>query len=119
MEDEIPVGLLIEDVVRACGHTVAGFASSAERAAEILGRGNVDAALLDVRLGGSDCFPVATRLAALGIPFGFITGYGAGHNMGEYRDRPKVAKPFNVDDIRTLLRRLLAPSREERSGASS
>jgi two-component SAPR family response regulator len=37
----------------------------------------VDAAILDINVGGEMVYPLADALAAGGVPFVFVTGYGA------------------------------------------
>src|SRR6185312_7908341 len=47
-----------------------------------------DFALLDVGLIRESSFEVAARLATLGVPFAFVTGYGGNRTEGDYADRP-------------------------------
>jgi hypothetical protein len=60
----------------------------------------VDVALLDVNLSyGQSGYPVAEALALRGLPFTFVTGYGAGTLNPNYRDRPTLQKPFHTADL--------------------
>ncbi len=107
VEDEFVTALLIEDLLHESGCDVVGPVARPDVAIETLAGERVDAALLDVRLGAADCRAVASKLDELGIPFGFVTGYGSGGDTGVYRTRPKLAKPFGKAEICSLLDRLL------------
>lgn len=89
----------VADVV--CARTVAdGFAA--------LDTKQFHAALLDLRLGDQSSIPLATRLAALGVPFGFLTGFGGEALPAEFRHSPLLAKPFTPDQLGALMRKLIA-----------
>ncbi len=45
-------------------------------------------------LGREALAPVADRLAALGVPFLFATGYGENCDTGGHADAPVLHKPF-------------------------
>lgn len=65
----------------------------------------LDAAFLDLRLGADTSLPLAVRLADLGVPFAFLTGYQGDAIPAAYKDRPVIAKPFTPE---TLLQALFA-----------
>ena len=66
-----------------------------------------DAAVLDMNLNGIKSFPVADKLAALGVPFVFSTGYSA-HDMRDgYRDRPLLKKPIRSAELAAVFACLL------------
>ena len=51
---------------------------------------------------------MAEVLAARGLPFVFVTGYG-GHGLPEaYRNRPTLKKPFQLDGLKQMLEAALA-----------
>jgi hypothetical protein len=52
--------------------------------------------------------PVADRLAALGIPFIFATGYAEGCNRGLHAAAPTLMKPFDGDALADVVRSLTA-----------
>ena len=56
--------------------------------------GGISAAVLDINLDGQRVEPVADRLAALGVPFLFATGYGEGCDTGGHGAAPILDKPF-------------------------
>lgn len=69
----------------------------------------VDAAVLDVELGGGTCEQIASRLTQAGIPFVFHTGSAEAIDGCLLRfDAPVIVKPAHVDEIVSALRRTLA-----------
>jgi CheY-like chemotaxis protein len=98
VEDEVLVSMLLEDELRDAGATVLGPAPSvgdALRLAEAAAAdGGLSAAVLDINLEGQRVWPVADRLAALGVPFLFATGYGEGCDTGGHA-APVLHKPFD------------------------
>ena len=57
--------------------------------------GALSAAALDINLRGQAVAPMADRLAVLGVPFVFATGYGEGCDTGGHADAPVLRKPFD------------------------
>ena len=54
---------------------------------------SIDAAVLDINLDGEMVYSVADLLAARGIPFVFVTGYGAESIDGRFAHVPVLQKP--------------------------
>lgn len=111
VEDEALVSMLLEDMLADHGCEVAATASRIAQALDLVADPSLElqAAILDVNLGGEPIFPVAEALAARGIPFAFATGYGAGGLPDQWRGRPTLQKPFSHDDVGKAL--LVAVSR--------
>lgn len=106
VEDEMLVAMLIEDVILDLGHEVVGPAMRLEVALDVVEAENVDFAILDINLAGKQSFPVADRLADLGVPFIFASGYGEAGLNERHREAQVVQKPFAPDEIASLLERL-------------
>ena len=70
-----------------------------------------DVAILDVNLSGETTGPVAEALAARGTPFVFATGYGEHGLPEQFRDRPLLKKPFQIDSLKRMLETALAARR--------
>ena len=70
-----------------------------------------DFALLDVGLVREKSFAIAERLAALKIPFVFVTGYGADRVIAAFADRPRLPKPCSSDALLSVLRRFSVSAR--------
>jgi CheY-like chemotaxis protein len=101
VEDEMLISLLIEMTVRELGHEPVGCAHSVGDALSILDRQEpeIDAAMLDVNLGGRLVFPVAEALAERKIPFAFLTGYGAHGVPARFSHVRVMQKPFTEEDM--------------------
>jgi CheY-like chemotaxis protein len=98
VEDEAMIAMIIEDYLTDLGCEVVGpFASVAPALSYLNGpAADVDAALLDVNLGGERVFPVADALRARGTPFAFATGYGAVDEQ-RFMDIQVLSKPLEPD----------------------
>ncbi len=99
VEDEVLVSMLVEDELRDAGAEVVGPAPSVGEALRLVeaaaADGGISAAVLDINLQGQGVAPVADRLAALGVPFLFATGYGDGCDTGGHGAAPVLGKPFD------------------------
>jgi CheY-like chemotaxis protein len=112
VEDEMAIAMMIEDMLADAGCEVAGMASRpAEALSAIAGDLAIDAAILDVNLGGSDSYEVAAALKARGVPFVFSTGYGRSGLPDDMVDNPVLQKPFRQQDLVEALEGLLAVGR--------
>ncbi|WP_370161686.1 response regulator [Limimaricola soesokkakensis] len=101
VEDEIIVCMDLEDMLRDLGCVVVGPAARVHQALSIIDREPIDLAMLDINLGCETSYPLAERLAALGIPHFFSTGYS--DIEPAFRDRPRLQKPFSEAQLSTLL----------------
>jgi CheY-like chemotaxis protein len=99
VEDEMLIGMLLEDMLTDMGHTVVAIVPRVNEALATARRESFDVAILDVHLNGQAVFPVAEVLIERGIPFVFATGYGERGLPEQYRDRPILQKPFAMDDL--------------------
>ena len=95
VEDEMFVAMLIEDLLVEEGCTVVGPAASVADALKLMDGTRLDGAVLDVNLGSETVYPVADALGRAGVPFVFVTGYGAGSLIEAHRGHPTIAKPFD------------------------
>jgi CheY-like chemotaxis protein len=107
VEDEAIVAMLIEDMLRLIGLEIVGPAGTVQRALRLIDTetASLDGALLDVNLGTEPVYPVAERLRQLGVPFVFITGYGAAGVDGAFAGTPVLEKPFELDDVEAVIAR--------------
>jgi PAS domain S-box-containing protein len=102
VEDEALVAMMMRDVLLELGLSVAGpFCTPGEAVAAAHDDG-VDAAILDVNLGGELIYPVADTLAARGVPFVFVTGYGAESIDGRFAHVPILQKPIEREVLQHL-----------------
>jgi CheY-like chemotaxis protein len=105
VEDEAMVAMLVEDLLGELGCIVAGMAGSLAQGLKLASPGGaeIDAAILDVNLGGEKVFPIADELAARGVPFVFATGYGIVVIDPRFSDRLVLAKPYQKAALERLL----------------
>jgi CheY-like chemotaxis protein len=103
VEDEMLIGMLLEDMLTDMGHQVVGIISRVNEALAVVQREAFDLAILDVHLNGQAVFPVAEALIERGIPFVFATGYGERGLPDQYRTRPILQKPFAKGDLEKML----------------
>lgn len=103
VEDEAAISLLLEDMLLDFGCEVIGPAARLSAALDVVGREQVDLAILDVNVAGEPIYPVAEALAKRSIPFVFSTGYGSAGIRDAFRDRPVLQKPFAQHDLKQKL----------------
>jgi CheY-like chemotaxis protein len=103
VEDEALVSILVEDELRGAGAEVLGPAPTVVDALRLVeaaaADGGISAAVLDINLAGRHVGPLADRLAALGVPFVFATGYGEGCDTGGHGAAPTLDKPFGAETL--------------------
>ncbi len=103
VEDEALTALMMEDGLLDAGAEVVGPVGSVDEALGLIEGTAADdglsAAVVDIKLGGEAAAPVADRLAALGVPFVFATGYGEHRDPGGHPTAPVLAKPFDPDAL--------------------
>jgi CheY-like chemotaxis protein len=106
VEDEMLIGMLLEDMLTDLGHEVAAVVPRLKEALAAVDRETFDLAILDVHLHGESAFPVADALIGKKVPFVFATGYGERGLPESYRGRPVLQKPFAKDDLERVLKTL-------------
>jgi CheY-like chemotaxis protein len=106
VEDESLIAMLVEETLIDAGLAVVGPVSRVAAALDIATNGELAGAVLDVNIAGELVYPVADALVARGIPFLFLTGYGARAVRPDLRIHPIVHKPFLPEQIRAIVERL-------------
>jgi CheY-like chemotaxis protein len=109
VEDEAMVAMLVEDLLDDLGCVVVDVIASVAEGLRFATSGDreIDAAILDVNIGGEKVFPVADALTHRGIPFIFATGYGSAGIDARFHGRPVLAKPFRRDMLAASLSAVL------------
>ena len=107
VEDEFLIRMLLEDMLTDLGYELVGVAGRVDEAAEMAQTKEFDLAILDVNLDGHDVYPVADLISKRGLPFMFVTGYGGRGLPDNYRGRPTLQKPFQMDELQRMLSQLL------------
>jgi DNA-binding response OmpR family regulator len=104
VEDTVLIADLIVDQLEEAGCSVVGPASHVAQGLALAAAEPIDGALLDVNLNGEFCFPIAKVLVERGIPIAFLTGYGDAVLAEEYQNAPRLAKPFDLDELVDLMK---------------
>jgi CheY-like chemotaxis protein len=108
VEDEMMIAMLVEDMLSELGCSVVGPAHALDTALNLAQtEDGLDAALLDVNLGGQPVFAVADALRAKGVPAIFSTGYGDAGLRDVDRGSPVLQKPFRAGDLARALNQAL------------
>lgn len=100
VEDEALVAMEIEAALEDAGAIVVGPAASFDAAYAQAQSADIDAAILDVDLGGREVFPAAELLDRRGIPFLFHT---ANVPRDGFAGRPVCVKPVEPGHLIRIL----------------
>jgi DNA-binding response OmpR family regulator len=104
VEDEYYLATELEQDLSEAGAVVVGPVPSGKAALGLIEQmPSLDAAVLDVNLGGEAVNPVADWLMARDVPFLFVTGYSEQRIPASYGQAPCLEKPT---EPRTLVRML-------------
>jgi CheY-like chemotaxis protein len=106
VEDETLVAMMLEEMLLELNCRVLGPAGDLAEAMGFAEKAEFDLALLDVSLRRMPSFPVAEILQKRGIPFAFMTGYGAQDFPLAYQQLPRLSKPFDLPDLQRTLKAL-------------
>jgi PAS domain S-box-containing protein len=102
VEDEALVAMMMRDSLVELGFSVVGPFDRADEALACASDEPLDAAILDVNLGGDLVYPVAERLARRDVPFVFVTGYDAENIDARYAHVPVLQKPIEREVLQGL-----------------
>jgi CheY-like chemotaxis protein len=106
VEDDPIIALDLEDTILGFGVSKVRTAGNVIRALDMIADRVPDFALLDVGLIREKSFAVAEKLAALNVPFVFVTGYGADVRLpAAFADRPRLPKPCHTEALAAALKR--------------
>jgi DNA-binding response OmpR family regulator len=104
VEDEMMIAMLVEDMLAELGCVAVGPAHALDVALNLARtEQGLDAALLDVNLGGQPVYEVADALREKGVPAIFSTGYGDAGLREVDRGALVLQKPFRAGDLAAAL----------------
>lgn len=107
VDDEPLISMMVEDWLVNLGHEVVGPARTLDHGLDLATSAPLDGAILDIRLGAVDSYPVAHALQARGVPFAFATGAGEAAAEDAFENPVVLLKPFDFDAVKGVLRKLL------------
>ena len=103
VEDEVMIRMMVADMLEELGYSVAAEAGEINEAMKLAQSTEFDLAILDVNVNGKVISPVADLIRARNLPFIFATGYGSSGLPEEYRDRPALQKPFQIETLARVI----------------
>ena len=107
VEDEMCLAMMLQDLLEDAGYRVLK-AARVVASLNLATAEDIDAAILDVNVAGTEVFPVADELRRRGVPFMFASGYGERGVPGEFRDYPMLQKPYDPVALGAMLESVLA-----------
>jgi CheY-like chemotaxis protein len=100
VEDDFLIGYDFATSLEGLGAKVLGPVGSVDDALDLLLETvKVDAAVLDLNLGGELSYPVADALAERGIPFVFTTGYDKAKIAARFSAVTHCEKPVDISKV--------------------
>src|SRR5436305_2777023 len=103
VEDSPVVGPFTAELLEELGCEVVGPAPNMAAARELIEDGGYDAALMDVHIRGERVFPLCDVLQAKRVPFVLTSGYADWKIPEKWVDRPRLQKPYTIDEVREAL----------------
>lgn len=113
VEDEPVVAMEMEAQLASAGCIVIGPAGRIDRALALVGKGGIDAALLDANLNGRPVDEIAAALTAADIPFVFTTGYERSALPRSFQNADILQKPFGEEQLLSAVAAVLARAKDE------
>lgn len=109
VEDDALIALELGERLADMGYRVLGPARSLDEAEAVLAKDKPDAALLDANLDGVSSVPLGAKLAELGVPVAFCTGYDRIKDLPPLlQHAPVLTKPLGDAALISGLKRLLS-----------
>jgi two-component sensor histidine kinase/DNA-binding response OmpR family regulator len=102
VEDEALTGMMMSDMLTELGFDVIGPFGRLADAMAAVRREDFHAAVLDVNLDGEMVYPVADAVVARGVPFVFVTGYGAEGIDRRFAQIPVLQKPIERQMLQSV-----------------
>ena len=113
------IGPFTADLLEELGCEVVGPAPNMASARELVDAGEFDAALMDIHIRGDRVFTLCEMLEAKGLPFIFTSGYADWQMPDKWTDRPRLSKPYTVEQVEQALTRLLDPNAKSTGAAQA
>jgi CheY-like chemotaxis protein len=107
VEDSPVVAPFTADILAELGCKVLGPAPNMAAARALVDSAEFDAALMDIHIRGERVFPLCDMLVARGVPFVLTSGYADWTMPEKWRDRPRLQKPYTIEQVERALRQVL------------
>jgi CheY-like chemotaxis protein len=108
VEDEALIRMMIVEMLGELGHRVVAEAGSIKTAEPLARTCAFDLAVFDINVAGFNISPIAEIVAARGLPFVFVSGYGPAGRPALFNDKPVLHKPFLIQTFATMINSALS-----------
>jgi len=103
IEDSPVVAPFTVEILGELGCEVVGPAPNMAAARELVESEEIDAAILDIHIRGERVFPICEMLEGRDVPFLLTSGYADWQVPDKWRDRPRLQKPYTLDQVKEAL----------------
>ena len=103
VEDSPVVAPFTADLLEELGCSVVGPAPNMAAARELIENEEFDAAIMDIHMRGERVFPLCEALEARRVPFILTSGYADWQIPDKWEDRPRLQKPYTIEEVRRAL----------------
>jgi len=114
VEDETLIRMMIGEMLEELGHRVVAEAGSVQAAEPLARTSSFELAIFDINVAGFNVSPIAEIVAARGLPFVFVSGYGPEGLPDLFKDKSVLRKPFLVADFAAMINSALRGGRSSR-----
>jgi CheY-like chemotaxis protein len=108
VEDEALIRMMIAEMLEELGHRVVAEAGSIYDAEPLARTSAFDLGIFDINVGGPIITPIAEIVAARGLPFVFVSGYGLEGTPLSFKDKPVLRKPFLIEHFADMINAAVA-----------
>jgi CheY-like chemotaxis protein len=112
LEDDLLSVMLVEATLEDEGCVIVGPVDNLAEGLRLAGSEKLDAAVMDVNIGGEKAYPIAKLLEQRGVPFLLISGYGQSAIPEAHPGWVVCSKPFRGEEMLNMLVPLIAKSRQ-------
>ena len=110
VEDSPVVGPFTADLLQELDYEVLGPAPNMATARQLIEEEQFDAAVMDIHIRGERVFNLCEALEAKGVPFLLTSGYADWAIPEKWEDRPRLQKPYTLEQMSEALSKLLDPA---------
>jgi CheY-like chemotaxis protein len=108
VEDQAVVACDLQRFLGSTGYHAVGPVGSPQEALSKIAAGELDGAVLDVKLTGDAAPQIADALKAAKVPHIFINGWAVGRIPEQCRDRPLLNNPYDYHSLLDALNGAMA-----------
>ena len=109
VEDSPLIATVLEDMLQDLGCSVVGPTGNMAFAVDLAKTEAMDAAIIDLNIRGGKVYPVAEVLRDRNVPFLLASGYADWTLREDFKDRPRLTKPYSAELVEQKLLELLEP----------